>query len=139
MRVIAYNILDQEKEVLAKANAKVHDLTLISNELNLSTIHFASGKDAVLISERDILDRVMLFELYKMGVKSIITRSKATDHIDLEYAGELKMHVANVPFDSSMESIAKQTIQNLTQWMVGGCAGDACQCRMDCANRTKQS
>ena len=119
MRVIAYNILDQEKVFLAKANAKVHDLTLISNGLNFSTIHFAAGKEAVLVSERDILDKVMLFELFKLGVKSIITRSKTTDHIDLDYAGELKMHVANVPFDQSMESIAKQTIQNLIQWMVG--------------------
>ena len=35
MRVLVYNIQDFEKETLAKANAKVHDLTLVSNPLNL--------------------------------------------------------------------------------------------------------
>ncbi|MEI5986144.1 MULTISPECIES: lactate dehydrogenase [Sphingobacterium] len=137
MRVIAYNILGPEKEYLAIANAKVHDLTLVTNELNFSTMHYALGKEAVIISERDILDRVMLAELSRIGVKSIVTRSSTTEHIDLDFAGELKMHVANVPFETSLEDIAKRTIQNLTQWMVGGCAGDACQCKMDCANKMK--
>src|SRR5690606_7523270 len=137
MRVIAYNILGPEKEHLAKANGKVHDLTLISNELNFSTMHYAIGKEAVIISDRDVLDRVMLFELYKIGIRNIITRSRSTDHIDLDYAGELKIHVANVPFDNTLEGIAKQTIMNLTQWMVGGCTGDACQCRMECNKKVK--
>ena len=137
MRVIAYNILGPEKESLAKANAKVHDLTLVTNELNFSTVHYAMGKEAIIISDRDILDRVMLYELFKIGVKNIVTRSASTNHIDLDYAGELKMHVANVPLESSYEDIAKRTIHNLTQWMVGGCAGDACQCKMDCNNKMK--
>ena len=94
MRVIAYNILGPEKEYLAIANAKVHDLTLVTNELNFSTMHYALGKEAVIISERDILDRVMLAELSRIGVKSIVTRSSTTEHIDLDFAGELKMHVA---------------------------------------------
>ncbi|MGJ1206413.1 lactate dehydrogenase [Sphingobacterium lactis] len=137
MRVIAYNILGSEKEHLARANGKVHDLTLISNELNFSTMHYAMGKEAVIISDRDVLDRIMLFELSKLGVKNIVTRSKTTDHIDLDYAGQLKMHVANVPFETTPENVAKQAILNLTQWMVGGCAGEACQCRMDCTNKVK--
>jgi len=135
MRAIAYNILGPEKELLAKANRKVHDLTFISNELNFSTMHYAMGKEAVIISDRDILDRFMLFELFKIGIRNIITRSKSIEHIDLDYAGELKIHVANVPSEKSLEGIAKQTILNLTQWMVGGCAGEACQCRMECKNK----
>ena len=135
MRVIAYNILGQEIEFLAKANGKVHDLTLISNELNFSTVHYAIGKEAVIISDRDILDKFMLSELFKIGIRNIVTRSRSTDHIDLDYAGELQIHVANVPLDTSPQGIAKQTILNLTQWMVGGCAGDACQCRVDCKNK----
>ena len=135
MRVIAYNILGPEKEHLAKANGKVHDLTLISNELNFSTMHYAMGKEAIIISDRDLLDRVMLYELYKIGIRNIITRSRSTEHIDLDYAGELKMHVANVPYENTLEGIARETISNLTQWMVGGCTGDACQCRIDCKNK----
>lgn len=136
MRVIAYNILAREKELLTIANAKIHDFTFISNSLNPDTIHFVKGKDVVIVSSRDKLDRSLIEGLTNYGVKSIITRSITTDHIDLNSAGQHKLHVANTPFaDQSEEGIAKQTIQNLNNWMLGGCAGMACQCRMDCSSK----
>lgn len=136
MRVIAYNIQDREKELLTIANSKTHDFTFISNPLTMETVHYVKGKEVILVSDRDTLNDALVKELNRLGVKSIITRSRGTDHIDLDCAGMLKMHVANTPFeDQSEEGIAKQTIQNLNNWMVGGCAGMACQCRMDCANK----
>src|SRR5690606_11207705 len=83
MKAIAYNIKPEEKECLAIANGKRHDLTLISNELNARTVSYALGKEAVIISPYDILDREMLWELKHAGVTKIITRSKITTHIDL--------------------------------------------------------
>lgn len=137
MRVIAYNILDREKELLTIANAKTHDFTFISNALSLETLHFVKGKEVVIVSDRDKLDSEVIVGMSQLGVKSIITRSIATNHIDLDCAGRVKMHVANTPFeDQSEEGIARQTIQNLNNWMGGGCAGLACQCRMDCENRS---
>ena len=56
MKAIAYKVLECEKRHLAEANSKVHDLTLISNELNQSTIHYSVGKEAVVRSDRDFLD-----------------------------------------------------------------------------------
>ncbi|MFD2600161.1 lactate dehydrogenase [Sphingobacterium corticis] len=136
MRVIAYSILEHEKALLTKVNAKVHDFTFISNALNSDTVHFVGGKEVIVVSERDQLDSEILSKLYELGVRSVITRSVNTDHIDLNAAGQLKMHVANTPFaDQSEYGIAEQTIQNLHNWMMGGCAGLACQCRMDCANK----
>lgn len=136
MKVVAYNIQEFEKEELAKANAKVHDLTLISNALNLSTIRYAEGKEVIIVSDRDDVNKEILELLVKIGVKKIISRSIKLDHIDVEYAGKLQLHLANTPHeDDSLESIAKQTISNLTNWSNGRCLGDACHCGFDCLNR----
>src|SRR5690606_17743666 len=97
MKAIAYSIKPQEKECLALANGKKHDLTLISNELNERTVSYALGKEAVIVSSYDIVDRKMLWELKHAGVTKIITRSKATTHIDLKEATRMDFKVANVP------------------------------------------
>lgn len=139
MRVVAYNIKEFEKELLAKANAKVHDLTLISNGLNFSTIHYTQGREVIIVSERDRLDREMLDALWQIGVKKIITRSTSLEHIDMQYASVLKMHIANTPsLDESPENIALQTISNLNNWGNNKCLGDACHCSFDCNNKKPQ-
>lgn len=136
MKVVAYNILESEKEILAKANAKVHDLTLISNALELSTIHYAKGKEVIIVSERDRLCKEILDLLAAIGVKKIISRSIRLDHIDVDYANILKLQLANTPLaDGSIESIAIQTISSLNHWTKGLCVGDACQCGFNCANK----
>ncbi len=134
MKAIAYNIKPQEKESLALANNKRHDLTLISNELNERTVSYAQGKEVVIISTYDLLDRKMLWELKNAGVKKIITRSKVTTHIDLKEATRMEFKVANTPDeDQSIASIAQQTIRNLNLWENGKCVGDACRCQKICA------
>lgn len=115
------------------ANGKKHDLTLISNELNEKTVAYALGKDAVIVSAYDILDRKMLWELKNVGVTKIITRSKATTHIDLKEATRMEFKVANTPdADQSIENIARQTIRNLNAWGAGKCVGNACCCQKVC-------
>ncbi|WP_374745477.1 lactate dehydrogenase [Parapedobacter sp. 2B3] len=133
MKAIAYSIKPQEKECLALANGKKHDLTLISNELNEQTVAYAVGKEAVIVSPYDILDHKMLWELKNVGVTKIITRSKTTTHIDLKEATRMDFKVANAPdADQSIENIAKQTIRNLNAWGVGKCVGKACCCQKVC-------
>lgn len=136
MKVVAFNIKECEKELLAKANAKVHDLTLISNGLNFSTAHYAEGKEVVIVSDQDILDKPLLEVLSKIGVKKIITRSVTVDHIDVSFAGALNLHVANTPSeDQTLESIAKQTIINLNNWESNICLAEACHCSFDCKGK----
>ena len=139
MRVVAYNIREFEKEQLALANAKVHDLTLISNGLKEETLHYAVGKEVVMVSERDFLNRELLDKLWKIGVKKIITRSISLDHIDVLYAGELGIHIANTPFeDQSSLGRAYQAIRNLNHWGNDKCLGLACQCTINCLNQNKR-
>ena len=133
MKAIAYSIKPQEKECLALANGKKHDLTLISNELNECTVSYALGKETVIVSSYDILDRKMLWELRNVGVNKIMTRSEVTTHIDLKEATRMGFKVANVPgTDQSAENIARQTIRNLNAWEAGKCVGKACCCQKVC-------
>ncbi|HWK98818.1 MAG TPA: hypothetical protein VNQ55_02675 [Parapedobacter sp.] len=139
MKAIAYSIKPQEKECLALANGKKHDLTLISNELNEQTVAYAVGKEAVIVSPYDILDRKILWELRNVGVTKIITRSQTTTHIDLAEATRMGFNVANVPdVDRSIENIAKQTIRNLNGWGAGKCVGKACCCQKVCGMDKKK-
>jgi len=133
MKAIAYSIKSYEKEHLVKSNAKLHELTLISNELNANTLSYCSGKTVVIISGFDLLDKTLLFSLKQIGIRHIITRSKATTHIDLIAAYRLGIKVANNPSDDqSIENTARQTIRNLSLWESGKCVGNACVCLKNC-------
>lgn len=133
MKAIAYSIRPQEKKLLALANGKKHDLTLISNELNAYTVSYALGKEVVIVSPQDRLDRTILRALKSAGIKHIITRSQTTTHIDLHVATHLGLKVANAPDDdSSTAGIAYQTIRNLSAWEAGKCVGRACCCQHTC-------
>lgn len=133
MKAVAYNIKDYEKESLAIANGKIHDLTLISNMLNLNTIHYAYGKEVVIVSEDDLLDAELLEELQRARVHKIVTRSVTTQHIDLLHAYALGIQIANTPYeDRSPKGIAEQTIRNLNLWGQGKCVGLACCCVKEC-------
>jgi len=134
MKAIAYSINADEKEYLVKSNAKYHDLTLISNELNAHTLAYCIGKTVVIISPKDQLDAELLTVLHENGVRHIITRSRSTDHIDLKMASSLGIKIANNPTnDQSLENTAKQTIRNLNLWEAGKCVGKACCCFTDCS------
>lgn len=106
MRVVAYSIKNFEKELLAKANQRKHDITLISNALSLDTALYAEGKDAVIVFTNDDLSAPVIDRLAEMGIKYITTRSVGMDHIDLEAAKAKNIQVANIPAYSS-ESIAE--------------------------------
>ena len=49
MKVVAYSVKSFEKESLAKANQKKHDIILITNPLNLKITLYDQGKDAVVV------------------------------------------------------------------------------------------
>jgi D-lactate dehydrogenase len=109
MKVVAYSIKNFEKELLAKANQKKHDITLISNPLNIETAGFAAGKDAVLVSPADQVTAEVIEKLALLGIKHISTRSVETEHIDRQTAGKYQIKLANVP-SYSPDAIAEYTL-----------------------------
>ncbi|MGI4805447.1 MAG: 2-hydroxyacid dehydrogenase [Janthinobacterium lividum] len=109
MKAVAYSIRSFEKEPLALANQKKHDITLISNPLNLQTAIYADGKDAVLVFTNDDASEPVLKKLADFGIKFLLTRSTGTDQIDLNAAARFGIKVANIP-SYSPYAIAEQSV-----------------------------
>ena len=109
MKAVVYSTHSFEKELLAKANKKKHDITLISNPLNLDTVSFANGKDAVVVFTNDDVSAPVIEKLKSYGIKYIATRSTDTTHIDNNAAAAAGIKVANVS-EYSPESIAEHAI-----------------------------
>ncbi|GAC1300222.1 MAG: hypothetical protein NVSMB24_00310 [Mucilaginibacter sp.] len=138
MKAVAFSIKISEKEFLAKANNKKHDITLISNVLNAETVIYARGKMAVIVSLTDDVSDKMIHILSGLGVKYITTRSQGTDHIDKAAAARYGIALANVRLhlshnitenapglyqafktNETLQTIANQTINNLDLWQHG--------------------
>jgi lactate dehydrogenase-like 2-hydroxyacid dehydrogenase len=129
MKVVAYSINPLEREALAKANQKKHDITLIFNSLNLETASFAKGKQAVLIIDHDDASAEVIARLAEEGVKYIIMRSEGIGNIDREAAKKYGIKLANAP--NELEA-AMQTIKSLDLWEMDKCVGKACICAGGC-------
>lgn len=140
MRVVAYSIKSAEKEPLAIANHKKHDITLISNSLSADTVSYAAGKEAVVVFTDDLVSAAVIERLADLGVKYIATRSTSTQHIDQAAAADHNIKIANVPAVAIMAStaaemplaLAKETILNLDKWQDNRCLGGACVCSRAC-------
>jgi lactate dehydrogenase-like 2-hydroxyacid dehydrogenase len=129
MKVIAYSVQPYEKELLAKANQKKHDITLIFNSLNLETVVFAAGKLAVVVSASDDVSAEIISKLSELGIKYITMRSVSTGHVDKDAAWKYGIKLANAP---DQQDIAAQTIRNLDLWEMNKCVGKACVCNKTC-------
>lgn len=140
MRVVAYSIKSFEKEPLAIANHKKHDITLISNSLSPDTVSYAAGKEAVIVFTDDVVSEAVINSLADLGVKYIATRSTSTQHINQETAALRNIKIANVPAVSLMAdttdelslALARETILNLDKWQQNRCLGSACVCSKAC-------
>lgn len=124
MKVVAYSIKSFEKEPLAIANHKKHEITLISNALNAETVSYAAGKEAVIVFEDDDVSESVIRKLADLGVKYIATRSTSLAQIDQQAAAACNIKIANVPLgvlngtkDRNMAmKLAEETILNLDKW-----------------------
>lgn len=128
MKAIAYNIKPEEKEWLIVANYKKHDITIITNSLNVDTLAFANGKEALIVFNADPLDADLIKGLKALGIKYITTSSFNTEHIDLVAAKAAELKIANVPFRDGKGALKAmhQVIKNLDNWAAGKCVGKAC-------------
>jgi len=109
MKVVAYSIKPFEKEYLAIANQKRHDITLISNALSLDTASYAAGKEAVIVVTNDDVSAKVIDKLAVLGIKYIITRSTGTDQIDKDAAARHGIKWSNVPYYSP-QAIAEHAV-----------------------------
>lgn len=84
MKAIVYNINQEEKELLALANRKIHKITIITDSLNENTVHFAETKEAVIImSQENQLSHSFILKLISLGIQYLILRSTEEFFVDL--------------------------------------------------------
>lgn len=145
MRVVAYSIKSSEKEPLAIANRKKHEITLISNALTEETVVYAEGKEAVIVFIEDEVSAKVVNRLADLGIRYIATRSTSIEHIDREAAVNRNIRIANVPAELLQEgteeelsmALASETILNLDKWQNQRCLGSACVCSRACDQNPK--
>lgn len=143
MRVVAYSVSFGEKEPIAVANKKKHDITLVSNPLTERSAEFAKGKRAVIVCSLDRVFENVVKKLAEIGVEFIATRSSDYSHIDLQAAKEYGMRVGNVPEnlliganeDQVPNVLAAETIRNLDSWQNEVCIGSNCRCAHSCSKK----
>ncbi|MDD3430355.1 MAG: D-isomer specific 2-hydroxyacid dehydrogenase family protein [Oscillospiraceae bacterium] len=95
---------------------KDYDIDLVSNKcpLTLETAHLAQGCKAVSIITT-ATDAVLLQKLADIGVEYISTRTIGYDHIDIESAKKLHLHIGHVNY--SPYSVADYTVMLLLMTM----------------------
>ncbi len=127
MKAVAYSIKSFEKEFLAIANQKKHDITLISNPLNFDTLAYAADKDVVIVSATDNVSAEILKTLADLDVKYMISRSVDMDYIDqavaITYGIKLASAVAGTTKQTlltteALREIANQTIRKLDLFQI---------------------
>jgi len=113
MKAIAYNIKNEEKEYIVRANAKKHEFTFISNDLNEDTILYSLDKDAVIIHTTHFLNVDTLLRLKNLGVKQIISSTDKPSSTIIHHAHEYGLLINYIHASLNNEKKALQVIKQL--------------------------
>jgi len=132
MKAVAYGIKPFEKEFLAKANHKKHDITLISNALSIETVVYARSKRAVIVSACNEVSEKIIQILAAYGVKHIIKQSASTNPVTKATAQKYGIELVNISgyraeqttsatsqafvTDKQLQMVADKIISNLDEW-----------------------
>ena len=98
-----------ERASLEAANAGRHELRFVHAELMPDTVALAAGAPCIALFSSDDASAPVLERLAEGGVRYIALRSAGYNHVDLEAATRLGIHVANVP-EYSPYSVAEHTV-----------------------------
>ena len=109
MKIAAFEVRPDEKTSFARW-AKVYnaDVTEYSEVPSLENASLAAGCVGVTFLGQGKINRELLAEYKKLGVKCVSTRTIGSDHIDLEAAKELGILVCNANY--APDSVADFTI-----------------------------
>lgn len=113
MKIIAYSVIDDEIKYFDIISKKYNiEFKLNKYKLDISNVEETKGFDSVVFKARDDISKDVLNKLKTFNIKYISTRAAGFDKIDIEYAKEIGMKVANVP-DYSPNSVSEFTILSL--------------------------
>ena len=130
MKVVAYGIKPHEKILLATVNKKLHDITIISNDLTLETINYSVGKNALVLTNFASLTSQLMQRILENGIQLIISwNHRADDVIDRTALGDIKVKqlikndleiltgdYAGINDDTYAIRFVRKTIETLNNW-----------------------
>ena len=109
MKVIAFGVREDEECFMDPVAKKLNiEVEIHTEHLNMETVHWTKGFDAVSIVGVCTANRDILKILSGYGIKALSTRTIGYDQIDLDAANEYGIKVANVSY--SPDCVADFTI-----------------------------
>lgn len=130
MKVVAYGIKPHEKILLATVNKKLHDITIIANDLTLETINYSVGKNALVLTNFSSLTPHLLKLISANGIQLIISWNHHRNHeFDKTALGDIKViqlvksdledksgDFAGLGEDTCAIRFVRKTIETLNGW-----------------------
>ena len=112
MKIIAFEVRADEMAAFDRVEAQLPvSVVRYNDNLRVDNLSLCAGFDAVTVLGRTVLDRTLLEKLRNIGVKAISTRTVGVNHIDLNAAKELGIHVCNTRYGA--ECVADYTVMLL--------------------------
>ncbi|KRL16959.1 D-lactate dehydrogenase [Lentilactobacillus rapi DSM 19907 = JCM 15042] len=112
-KILAFNILDYEKEFVGQWAAEHPDVQVDFNQIELhdDTVHLAEGYDGIDYRQRSKLSETpdLYQKLHDYGIKQLSLRSAGVDSCNLKWAKKYGLTITNVP-SYSPEAVAEMTL-----------------------------
>jgi len=109
MKVAVFSARPYDREFLDAANsAGRHDLAYHDARLTSRTVALARGHEAVCVFANDKLDRCVIEQLARAGIRMIALRAAGFNNVDLKAAREFRIAVGRVP-SYSPHAVAEHT------------------------------
>ena len=96
MKIAFFSAKSYDKEFFDRY-VTTHELLYFEAPLNLQTVNLAAGCNAICVFVNDKLNKEVLTELNRLGVKLIALRCAGFNNVDLPSAGANNIKVVRVP------------------------------------------
>ncbi len=101
MKIKVFELRDDERAAYERVVGELPagcEVTWSADTLTSATLDTLDGAEGVVIVNKSPLDADMLRELHDRGVRYVATRSIGFNHIDIDAAKELGIHVCNTTY-----------------------------------------
>ncbi|WP_449398067.1 hypothetical protein [Chryseobacterium wanjuense] len=112
MKVIIYNINQEDKKLLALANRKKHKITIITSPLDATTAYFADSKDVVIT---DHVSPEIITLLSSLHIKYLLFDSDELSPADISLIKNSGFTFIQIK-SSDQKPKAYQIIEILNEW-----------------------
>ena len=97
LRIAFFDAKDYDRQSFTESNKDAgYDITFFETRLTSDTVKLAEGHDVVCVFVNDDINRDVIDQLERLGVKLVALRCAGYNNVDVEYAYG-KVHVVRVP------------------------------------------